>query len=401
MRPYLRAANVTWNGLDLSDVNAMNFPPTDAVAFSLEPGDILLNEASGSPNEVGKPAIWRGEIAGCCFQNTLLRVRTLGPLTDYLYWYFRRAALDGQFGEAGRGVNIRHLGKAGLVGFPIPVAPHAEQKRIVKAIEEHLSRVEAADFALRAALARAEALRSRAIDACLSGPSVQLSQLLREPLRNGFSAKRASDGDVRVLTLTAVTRGQFTDANTKLVQADGHRIRDLWLEPGDIFVQRSNTPDLVGTARLYEGPDRWAIFPDLLIRARVNDRADARYVELALRSRRLRSYFQAAARGIAGSMPKISQTTIENAEIPLPSIEKQKAIVSQARAALDATDLLRDSVLLALRKVGALRRAVLAAGFSGRLVPQEPNEEPAAALLDRIRQHHASTEVTRKAKVRS
>ncbi len=101
MRPYLRSANVTWKGIDLSDVKEMNFDPSEAVEFQLEPGDLLLNEASGSPNEVGKPAIWNGELDGFCFQNTLLRVRSKGPATAYLYWYCRSAALAGRFGEAG------------------------------------------------------------------------------------------------------------------------------------------------------------------------------------------------------------------------------------------------------------------------------------------------------------
>jgi type I restriction enzyme S subunit len=55
--PYVRAANVTWQGLNLSDVKSMGFP--NAARYRLAYGDILLAEASGSANEVGKPAIWR------------------------------------------------------------------------------------------------------------------------------------------------------------------------------------------------------------------------------------------------------------------------------------------------------------------------------------------------------
>ena len=69
MRPYLRSANVTWSGISLDDVKEMNFDDTDFKKYRLEPGDLLLNEASGSSNEVGKPALWDGEISDCCFQN--------------------------------------------------------------------------------------------------------------------------------------------------------------------------------------------------------------------------------------------------------------------------------------------------------------------------------------------
>ena len=110
--------------------------------------DILLNEASGSPNEVCKPAIWRGEIEGCCFQNTLLKLRARTVDMGYLYWYCFFSALTGRFGEAGRGVNIRHLGKRGLMRFPIAVAPPTQQQCIVAAIEEHFSRLDAVEVSI-------------------------------------------------------------------------------------------------------------------------------------------------------------------------------------------------------------------------------------------------------------
>lgn len=169
MHPYLRAANITWNGIDINDVKEMNFDPSEANNFELCVGDILLNEASGSPNEVGKPAIWRGEIEPCYFQNTLLRVRTRGPLIHYLYWHFHLLARLGKFGEAGRGVNIRHLGKQGLVNFPIIIAPLHEQKRIVAAIEEHFSRIDAAKASLERCLQRCNILRRAVLSAAFSG----------------------------------------------------------------------------------------------------------------------------------------------------------------------------------------------------------------------------------------
>lgn len=60
MRPYVRSANITWDGWDLSDVKEMNFSPEEFEVFKLKSGDVLLNEGSGSPSEVGKPAIWKG-----------------------------------------------------------------------------------------------------------------------------------------------------------------------------------------------------------------------------------------------------------------------------------------------------------------------------------------------------
>src|SRR5438552_365065 len=104
MRPYLRAANVTWDGLDLSDVKRMNFTETESGVYELRSGDVLVAEASGSADEVGKAAIWRGEIDDCCFQNTLIRVRTRGPLPEYLRYFLLAEARSGRIGRASPGV---------------------------------------------------------------------------------------------------------------------------------------------------------------------------------------------------------------------------------------------------------------------------------------------------------
>jgi type I restriction enzyme S subunit len=111
MRPYMRAANITWKGLDLSDVKEMNFDPSDFERFKLQVGDVLVNEGSGSAEEVGKPAIWNGEIENCCFQNTLICVRPFEDMSEYLYFVFLNAALSKDFIKETRGIGIHHLGK--------------------------------------------------------------------------------------------------------------------------------------------------------------------------------------------------------------------------------------------------------------------------------------------------
>ena len=169
MRPYLRSANVTWQGIFLGDVKQMNFDDTDFATYKLEPGDLLLNEASGSPSEVGKPAIWNGEIENCCFQNTLLRLRPHEIEVQYLYWYCYAAARSGRFGDAGRGVNIRHLGKQGLARFPVLVSPIEQRRQIVSRLEEEFQQAAALEQAARSALDRVTALRRAILAAAFSG----------------------------------------------------------------------------------------------------------------------------------------------------------------------------------------------------------------------------------------
>ena len=169
LRPYLRAANVTWDGINIDDVKEMNFDAGDFETYRLRPGDLLLNEASGSPNEVGKPAVWNGEIEDCCFQNTLLRLQARDIDPGYLYWYCYMAASTGRFGEAGRGVNIRHLGKQGLARFPIRVAPKGEQERIVTQLEAQFQQSSDCETSIRQALERANGLRRSILAKAFSG----------------------------------------------------------------------------------------------------------------------------------------------------------------------------------------------------------------------------------------
>ncbi len=162
---------------------------------------------------------------------------------------------------------------------------------------------------------------------------VGLGTLLREPLRNGHSAKATNNEDgIRTLTLTAVTQRNFSIQNTKVTCADSHRVRDMWLMSGDIFIERANTADYVGLAALYEGEEDFAIFPDLLIRVRVDtSRILPNVLIEGLLAEPCRRYFKKNARSTAGNFPKIDQGTVEKTFIPLPSAEEQTEMVVNFR----------------------------------------------------------------------
>lgn len=145
MRPYVRAANIGWDGWKLDDVKEMDFTSSEVEIYQLRHGDILLNEASGSPTEVGKPAIWTGAIEGCCFQNTLLRVRLHDKrLIKLVYFTLLHDALQNRFGEGAEGTNIQHIGQKRLSTWKIPLIPLAETARICEVFEtlDHRSNAE-------------------------------------------------------------------------------------------------------------------------------------------------------------------------------------------------------------------------------------------------------------------
>lgn len=279
-----------------------------------------------------------------------------------------------------------------IASHAVPLPPLNEQRRIVAAIEEQFSRLDAAEESLRRAGMRVQGLRDAVYSAAVAGqwPTVPLAELLREPLRNGHSAKAAPGGEVRTLTLTAVTRREFTDQNTKLTNADPSRIESLWLRSGDVLIERSNTPELVGTAALYRGPERWAIFPDLMIRVRVCNDVVPEFLELTLKSQPARGYFRRSAQGIAGSMPKIDQGAVERFQVPLPPVDEQRRIVAEVEQQLSVIETVGASIEVAKRRSASLGRSILERAFRGELVAQDPADEPASVLLERIRTERAA-----------
>lgn len=198
---------------------------------------------------------------------------------------------------------------------------------------------------------------------------VSVGEILREPMRNGRSDRASSSGEgTRTLTLTAVTKRTFTEQYTKITSTPADVASSLWLEPGDVLVQRSNTPELVGTCARYQGPREWAIFPDLLIRIRPDEsRMRSDFLELALRTERSHRTLRSKAKGLAGSMPKIDQAALAGIRLPCPTTEVQRSLVSAAHDALAQADAALSAIGGSRRRSAALRRAVLTAAFSGRL----------------------------------
>lgn len=328
-------------------------------------------------------------------------------LPEYLYYFVlgnRRLLFD-----RSSGTTFQEISGRAAATVPVPIAPINEQRRVVAAIEEHLSRLEAAAAALKRVRALIPRYRAGVLSAAYNGvlwvnrsgsgadagdvawPLRPLSELLREPLRNGHSAKKStSSTGVRTLTLTAVTRGDFGEHNTKITVADPARVEDLWLEHDDILIERSNTPELVGTAARYVGPSRWAIFPDLLIRARVSPSILPRFIEIVLQSEPVRRFFRSRAQGIAGTMPKIDQTTVGMVPIPVPRIEAQSAICEEVDRRLSLLADAEAATVAAIARAASLRQSILKRAFEGRLVAQDPHDESVSVLLDRIRASRAT-----------
>jgi type I restriction enzyme S subunit len=160
MRPYLRVQNVFEDRIDLEDVMEMDFPPHDFEKYQLFPGDLLLNEGQ-SPELLGRSAIYRGELPGACFTNTLVRFLAFdGTLVEFALLMSRHYMHAGRLVDEGTvTTNIAHLslGRLACVEFPLPSL--AEQHRIVAEVDRLLSIAREAEAEVDANLKRAQGLR--------------------------------------------------------------------------------------------------------------------------------------------------------------------------------------------------------------------------------------------------
>ncbi len=132
-RPYLRNVNVQWDRFDLDDVATMHFNRIDRMTYSLEEGDLLVCEGG----EVGRAAIWRGELPECYFQKALHRLRPIGGANPrYLLYCLRGAADHGVFAVEGNLSTIVHLTREQLMVHRFPWPPAEEQAGIVARLDE-------------------------------------------------------------------------------------------------------------------------------------------------------------------------------------------------------------------------------------------------------------------------
>jgi len=82
---------------------------------------------------------------------------------------------------------------------------------------------------------------------------------------------------------------------------------------------------------------------------------------------------------------------IEKIELPLPTLEEQHTIVAEIESRLSVCDKIEESIEQSLKRSESLRQSILKKAFEGKLVPQDPNDEPASVLLDRIKAEKEKT----------
>ena len=192
------------------------------------------------------------------------------------------------------------------------------------------------------------------------------------------------------LRVANVARGLLKLDEVHEIELFEGELERLALAKGDVLIVEGNgSITEIGRCALWDGSIPNAVHQNHLIRAR----------PIVLRSHFVEAWLN-SLRGIE-LMTKLAATTsglytlsvgkLSKIPIPIPPIQEQQAIIDFLAAGLDEQARQQEAVRQSLKQSAAQRKNILKAAFSGQLVPQDPDDEPAAVLLERIRAERAAT----------
>jgi type I restriction enzyme, S subunit len=401
-------------------------------AHSVAPGDLLiaglgqrLPRACIAPVNLG-PAIVKAD----CF-----RVRLYEDISsDFVCAMLNSPQMRDAASQKISGIGRPRLNLAKVRRLTIPLPPAAEQKRIVAAIEEQFSRIDAGDAALARVRRNLDRMRAALLWAAMTGNLAAASPIDDDVLISADSQRRerwavytskkypepkppsmASMASIafpshwKVASLEAVTDAARTICYGILMPRvrDGGEIpyvevkdlRGRILDPTSLhktskelhseFVRSELAPGDVLLA-IRGSFDRALAVPPSLAGANIS-RDVARIAPLAmLNADFLASYLTSPislrylrdrAKGVA--VKGVNIADIKTMPVPIPPLEEQAEIVAALRLHNSLIDAAEDRVRVAALRSRLMRSSVLDAAFSGQLAAQDPSEEPASKLLQR------------------
>lgn len=190
----------------------------------------------------------------------------------------------------------------------------------------------------------------------------RLGDLLSCGPSNGVSPKPTDQPTAtRSLTLSATTKGVFDPRHVKYLDQEYPKDSPLWLEEGDILIQRSNTEEYVGVSAIYHGPRHHFVYPDLMMKLRVVEALEVDFVHLAMSSEYSRDFWRQRSTGTSGSMKKINQGTVCSLPIPIPPIDEQRDIVDRVGKLMALCDELETKLSQQQTDADRLTEAMVAA----------------------------------------
>ena len=398
-----------------------------------------------------------------CIGRGLAAIRPQGGISAKYVLYSLRAS-EQELRTNSTGTTFEAIRGDDLRSHSIPLAPLAEQRRIVAEIETQFTRLDASVAALRRAQANLKRYRASVLkDACegrlvtieaerarsegreYEPAGVLLERILaerrtrwesqekkrgkyKEPsapdtsalpelpegwmwatveqlssrIQYGTSNKAGPDLlGVPVLRMGNIQNGELDFSDLKYLPSQNEEVGKTLLNPGDLVFNRTNSPELVGKSAVYKEGHPTACFASYLIRVSFPEVCVPDYVCFFINSQHGRSYI-AQVRTQQVGQANVNGTKLAAMPIPLPPLAEQRRIVAEVERRLSVIQQAEATVEASLVRAERLRQSILKQAFSGKLVPQDPDDEPASVLLERIRAgREAEAEASRAAKGKS
>jgi type I restriction enzyme S subunit len=288
----------------------------------------------------------------------------------------------------------------------LPIAPPEEQRRIVAKIDELFSELDAGVAALERARANLKRYRASVLKAAVEGRlTASVKQITRVPLGDvigeisqGWSPKcelqRAPNPDEwAIIKTTAVQPMKFVDIEAKPLPKHFTERPQHQVEVGDILMTRKGPRDRAGVACLVRQTRSRLMVCDTVYRFRPKtDVVSHEYLEIVLNSPMIVAELDRMKSGINDSGVSLTHHKLQSLMIPLLPLPIQSKVGRKVAEILDNMGhfekLFEDLLLRATR----LRQSILKQAFEGKLVPQDPNDESAHVLLERLRETREKTE---------
>lgn len=391
--------------------------PSDALGSGtyFETGDILLAKITPS-FENGKQCIIEELPTPFGIATTeVIPIREVEGLSDkiYLFYYLLapdvRALLTGRMkGTTGR----LRLGAEALADLEIPLPPLAEQRRIVAKLEVLFTQLDAAVDSLKKAQAQLHQYRRSILKAAFEG---ELTKEWREGDTDTWVRMKLSEfitlesgsrpkGGVRGI-LEGIpsfggehlnAEGSFKFEKIKYVpEAYFKSLNKGRIYPDDIIVVKDGATTGKTSFVDNDFPHKDAAVNEHLFIVRVDPKvASPKFVFYYLFSSKGQQQILSDFRG--ATVGGISRNFPLKVTVPIPSLTEQEQIVSELEGHLSVADKLEATLDAELKRAERLRQSILKQAFSGKLVPQDPNDEPASVLLEKIQAEKVSQQPKRK-----
>ncbi|MFA7186455.1 MAG: restriction endonuclease subunit S, partial [Victivallales bacterium] len=197
----------------------------------------------------------------------------------------------------------------------------------------------------------------------------------------GSSSKTNQDNNgISVLRMGNIFEGELLLGVLKYLPEDHSEFPELLLKDNDLLFNRTNSPELVGKTAVYKGQPKLCSFASYLIRVQVLMGIESKFISYYINSMYGRKWIKSVVNQQVGQA-NVNGTKLQALTIPIPPSEEQRKIVLEMQNRFSLVNGLERDLDADLRRAERLRQSILKKAFSGKLVSQFPNDEPASVLL--------------------